>query len=94
MEVPAPGNFSFLDNHSCEMLADAYRAINQAEAWDLMKIDPGTGGYMFGADNRYDIIKIKYRGHSGLSHAWTMRAMQFLAQNGWAVFYQTYRPKN
>lgn len=94
MEVPAAGNFSFLDDHLREMLEDAYNAITQAEAWDLMKVEPGTGGYMFGADNRYDTIKLAYGGHSGPSYAWTMRAMQFLAQNGWAVFYQTYHPKN
>lgn len=95
MSEPIPGDFSFLDAHSCEMLTDAYKAITVAELWDLMKEDPGDGGYMFSQNPAYAKIDLQYTGHSGSSYGWTMRVMQFIAKNGWSSFYEEWylRPK-
>jgi len=29
---------------------------------------------------------MKYYGHSGVSYAWTMRQMEYIAKNGWDAF--------
>lgn len=91
--IPLIGDFSFLDAHTRVMLDDAYKAITMAELWELMKEDPGTGGYTFSTNPAYAKIDLQYDGHTGSSYGWTMRAMQFLAKNGWSVFYQTFKPK-
>jgi hypothetical protein len=83
------GDFSFIKcEHTREMLDDAYKAITIAEAWNSMKKDPGSGGYIF--SNHDYIISInkhmKYTGHSGASYAFTMRAMQAIAVYGWNKF--------
>jgi hypothetical protein len=85
-----PGDFSFIrDQMSREMVEDVYKAVQKAEAWDLMKEEPGEGkGYMFSSDPRYKAIQtnMEYSGHSGSSYGWTMRQAQFIAQKGWARY--------
>jgi hypothetical protein len=86
---PAPGDFSFVkDKETQIMFADAYQAIEAAEAWDYMKTDPGDGGYMFSQSDMLSKInsKMTYNGHSGSSYGWTMRMMQRLARIGWEAF--------
>lgn len=89
-----PGDFSFMrDPLSREMVEDIYRAVQAAEAWDLMKEEPEAGkGYMFSSDPRYKPIqkKMEYLGHSGASYGWTMRQAQFIAQKGWAEYVKLY----
>lgn len=81
-----PLNFASLGytEHENEMLQDAENAINKADMWEYMKLEPGEGGYMYGDDDQLrEIYKhIKYDGHSGSSMGWTMRVMQQLAQLG------------
>jgi len=86
------GDFSFADNYEREMLADAYQAISVTESWDVMKADPGPGGFMFSANEYMKPINaaLKYDGHSGASYAWTMRQMQFIAKNGWDDYVSRY----
>lgn len=85
-----PGDFSFLrDEDSRRYAADTYEAVTKAEAWDLMKEDPGEGGFMFSANERYKLVlnKMELRGyHSGSSYGWSMRQVQYIAQNGWNAY--------
>jgi len=89
-----PGDFSFIrDVSSREMAQDVYKAVQAAEAWDLMKEEPEAGkGYMFSSDPRYKVVqdKMEYMGHSGSSYGWTMRQAQFIAQKGWAEYVQAW----
>lgn len=80
------------------MFRDAFKAIESVEGgWEFMaKDDPGEGGYMFGGseDSRKReqiddaMSKNDSMGHSGASYSLTMRAMQYLAKNGWYRFIQ------
>jgi len=90
MSDPIPNEGDFSLSPDCDMLKDAYCAITVAEAWDLMKLDPGEGGYMFSTNPNYKTIRLQYPGHSGCSYGVIMRAMQYLAQHGWNAFYATY----
>jgi len=78
--------FSFInDPTSRRYVADAYQAVTVAEAWPLMAKDPGEGGFMFTTNEAYKTIRnhmeLRYD-HSGSSYGWTMRQIQFIAQNG------------
>uniref|UniRef100_A0A6C0K4N5 Uncharacterized protein n=1 Tax=viral metagenome TaxID=1070528 RepID=A0A6C0K4N5_9ZZZZ len=85
-----PGDFSFLRDESSRRYAnDTYQAVTKAEAWDLMKEDPGDGGFMFSADKRYKVIQdtMELGGeHSGSSYGWSMRQVQYIAQHGWNAY--------
>ena len=85
-----PGDFSFLRDESSRRYAnDTYQAVTKAEAWDLLKEDPGEGGFMFSADKRYKVIQdtMELRGeHSGSSYGWSMRQVQYIAQHGWNAY--------
>lgn len=82
-----PGDFSFIkDTMWRTMCEEMYAAITAADAWTLMKDDPGEGGFMFsGAPVIAKVIAHLNDtvGHSGTSFAITMRAMQHLARIGW-----------
>jgi hypothetical protein len=87
-------NFDFIrDENSREMVADGYAAVAKAEAWDLMKKEPGSGGFMYSNDESYKVIHkyMDYRGHSGSSYGWTMRQLQFIAQKGWDAYVALWR---
>ena len=82
-------DFSFIrDVNSREMVEDGYSAVTKAEAWDLMKEDPGLGGFMYTTNESYRVVHkhMDYRGHSGASYGWTMRQLQFIAENGWDAY--------
>jgi hypothetical protein len=87
----APGNFSFLkDEMSRFMLEDMYKAVTVSENWANLKgFVPGDGGFMFSEMpewfSRIDQA-VKYDGHSGASHGWTMRCMEYIAKHGWDNF--------
>lgn len=85
MELP---NFSDLYcADDCEMLIDAFQAINECDIWDWFRnYLPIEGvGFMFSAHPNLRWIEehMKYQGHSGTSYAWTMRVLQSVAQKGW-----------
>jgi hypothetical protein len=85
----AARDFSFIrDANSREMVEDGYAAVTKAEAWDLMKEDPGLGGFMYTTNESYRVIHkhMDYRGHSGSSYGWTMRQLQFIAASGWDAY--------
>jgi hypothetical protein len=82
-------NFDFIrDENSREMVEDGYAAVTKAEAWDLMKEEPGLGGFMYTTNESYRVIHkhMDYRGHSGASYGWTMRQLQFIAISGWDAY--------
>jgi hypothetical protein len=82
-----------IDRHSREMLENAWQAINLTETWDF--VAENIDSFMLSRDNRIWIITKKmkdlgYDGHSGFSFGWTMRHMQFLAQNGVEIFKESW----
>ena len=85
-----PGDFSFLrDEASRRYAKDTYEAVTKAEGWALMKEDPGEGGFMYSADERYKGIQDNMelmREHSGSSYGWCMRQVQYIATNGWDAY--------
>ena len=92
MSVIEPGDFSFLNADEREMLTDAYKAVTVTESWEAMKQEPGGGGFMF-SDNAYMKpihAALKYNDHSGVTYGWTMRNMQYIAQNGWGAYLEKY----
>jgi len=77
--------FNYVSEWARPMLQNAYQAIQLTEMWDFMKKDINT--YMWGRDPEIKIIynkisELGYNDHSGSSIAWSMREMQFIAQNG------------
>lgn len=87
----APGDFSFLkDEMSRFMLKDMYDAVTVSENWDNLKgFVPSDGGFMFGKmPEWFSAIDeaVKYDGHSGASHGWTMRCIDYIAKHGWDNF--------
>ena len=71
------------------MFEDMYAAVTKAEAWGEIKVDPGYGGFMFGAQALVSRISghLEDRvGHSGASFAYTLRVMQMIARDGWLRF--------
>ena len=87
----SPGDFSVITEQSSrEMLTDAYNAVTEAGAWEIMAQDPGEGGFMYSETahkNLADVnARIKYGGHSGASYGWTMRQMQYIAKYGWEKY--------
>ena len=89
MSKITPGDFNSLplDNLSKEMLSDAYTTVNSLNLWDWLKNPnvPGDSGFMFLNSTEVQQISknMKYTGHSGSSFAFTMRAIEFIAKNGW-----------
>jgi hypothetical protein len=80
------GNMDYIkQEHTREMLENAWKAINLTETWDF--VSQSLESFMMSSDDRIWIITKKmedlgYSGHSGFSFGWTMRNMQYLAQNG------------
>lgn len=72
------------------MLQDADDAITSCGLWDWFReYTPEQGkGFMFSTHPNLDRIDkaLKFDGHSGASHAWTLRTMQQVARLGWATF--------
>jgi|LauGreDrversion4_2_1035121.scaffolds.fasta_scaffold23192_2 hypothetical protein len=79
------GKFEYCSNNEREMLENAFQAISLTETWDFVK--EKIESFQWSSDSRIWIISNKmvelgYDGHSGFSFGWTMRQMQYLAQNG------------
>jgi hypothetical protein len=89
--MSAPGDFSFIgDKDSQVMLTDMYQAVTVSENWDNLKgFVPGDGGFMFSEKPAWFSLidqAVKYGGHSGSSHGWTMRCIDYIAKHGWDNF--------
>lgn len=80
------GNFDFIkDSNSREMIEDMYNAVmNTSNGYDYIKNFKKADHFMFNNNNILNEIgnKLKYTGHSGFSHAWTLRQVEFIIKNG------------
>lgn len=89
MNTVSEGDFKSLplDEWEREMLEDAYKAVTKANRWDFLRRPdvPGPNGFMFSNWPQVKDIDsfMEYGGHSGGSYGCTMRAMEFIAKNGW-----------
>jgi hypothetical protein len=77
----------FEDETSRDLCQDADEAITKCKLWDWLKEFQVKDNEGFEFTNHENIFKIsnemKYKNHhSGFSFAWTLRQMQFVAQNG------------
>lgn len=94
VDIPENPDFSFLDNHRKHMIQSAYLTINTLNKWDYVRrYNPSNStGYLFDDDvviaEIMSEIENHYGGHSGTSIAYTMRTMQFIAENGFENFKQ------
>lgn len=95
-----------LNTHSIEMLEDAYQAVTKANKWGFLRRPdvPGRPNEKFGFVPHFqkdehkkayaDIdVFMEYDGHSGGSYAWVMRAMEYIAKNGWDEYVNSVGPK-
>ncbi len=92
-EAFVPGKFDYVNDWDREMLSNAWQAITLTENWDFMKSN--IESFMWSEDPRVNIISSKmvelgYNGHSGASFGYTMRRMQYIAQNGEQKFREEY----
>lgn len=92
-EAFVTGKFDYVNHWDREMLSNAWQAITLTENWDFMKSD--IESFMWSEDPRVNIISAKmvelgYDGHSGASFGYTMRRMQYIAQNGEQKFREEY----
>ena len=87
------GQFEFIDSNSRIMYTTAHFAISQLELWEYMKKDMESYAFSSYPEVYRIYTKIEqlgYNGHSGASFGCTMRAMQFIAQNGYDKFREDY----
>ena len=85
----APGDFGFIvDVDARAMLVDAWTALTDCEAWDVVLDEPAKGFLWTEPDARLVRVhaRLAYKGHSGFTYAWTMRTMQAIARNGWSEY--------
>ena len=88
----ARGDFSFISSvDERKMLADGFQAVETTGTWEDLKADPGEGGFMFShaaksINARITAAMALGDTHSGGSYAWTVRNMQYIAQNGWDAY--------
>lgn len=84
--MATPDFESVYPSEDSKMLRDAYQAITQCGLWDwLATYQPEEAkGFMFGEHPNLTKIDnaMKYEGHSGFSHTWTMRVMEAIAKRG------------
>lgn len=84
------GKFHYISNDSTRLMCEnAWQAISETNLWNFVAED--ITSFMWSNDPRIDIIAEKmnelgYSGHSGCSFGYTMRNMQYLAQNGEQTF--------
>lgn len=91
------GEMNYIQNEDDKlMMTNAWQAITQTNCWNFVSQD--INSFMFSDDYRVSIISRKmeelgYGGHSGCSFGFTMRNMQYLAQNGEEEFKKLYSKK-
>lgn len=89
------GKMDYIENeHDKLMLTNAWQAITQTNTWNFIAQE--IESFMWSKDPRiYEItIKMKelgYNGHSGCSFGYTIRSMQYLAQNGEDYFKKLFK---
>ena len=85
---------SIRDDHTRQMLENAYHAITMVGGWDFMKTF-SEESFMFSSHPMVQSISdamsnLGYDGHSGASFGWTMRSMEYLAKHGKEAFMSMY----
>ncbi len=103
LDCPAYKGTGYSAKMDKQMFEDAFKSIESVKGgWEFMTSDdPGEGGYMFGRSANQSIRdaiddainKTDSCGHSGASYGLTMRAMQYLAKNGWPAFIKYWWPE-
>ena len=89
------GEFLYVPEFSRDMYKSAYLALRELEMWDFVKSHQGP--FWTSRDRRINTIyssieRNGYDGHSGSSFVLTLKAMQFLAQNGERAFMEKFSP--
>ena len=87
------GKFEYVSELDRLMFVNAWQAITLTENWDFMKNN--IESFMWSNDKIIDIISKKmvelgYNRHSRASFNYTMRRMQYVAQNGEHKFKEEY----
>ena len=97
------GDFDFIsDNATKDFLKSAHKAISICELWNWMRIyePPPNKGFMWCSVAELDRLnqqmwKDSINGnHSGASHSYILREMQYIAKNGYQNYkngYQNYK---
>ena len=97
------GNFEFIEDYTNrKFLQSAYRAITVCNLWEWMKTyNPnGNQGFMLGSPNNLDTLYEEMKKdeindyHSGVSHAFVMRTMEYIAKNGYDTYAVNYKKNN
>jgi hypothetical protein len=85
------GNFSFVPNKfHRKMLEDAFRAVEETNTWDYVKVDPGKGGFVWSQSPEVleIFLSMKCKSHSIQTFKVVMRNMNSIAVNGWDAYVQ------
>jgi hypothetical protein len=93
-DLPSTPDFSFMDEHSCEMVFSAYRVIHQLEGWHILA-NFTEESFMFSQNPNVsrlmDAVAAAYSsGHSGSSMGFTMRQLEYIANNGFSNYKNRY----
>lgn len=79
------------------MLKNMHEVVVELGLWDLIKEEPGDGGFTFSGNRDIHSIyihpKVFEDGHSGATQGMCLRKIQYLAQNGWEAFSKLGEPK-
>ena len=89
------GDFSFIkENDTRVIIEDAYNAVSNTEGgWEFIKTFVPKRGFMYADDPKLSEISHKMKmhdDHSGVSYAWTMRQIEYIAKNGWSNYVQVW----
>jgi len=91
--------FDFVEDYTNrKFLQSAYRAITVCNLWEWMKTyNPNCNqGFILSSSNNLDILYEEMKKdeindyHSGVSHASVMRAMEYIAKNGYDKYAMNY----
>ena len=89
------GKMDYIENeHDKLMLTNAWQAITQTNTWNFVAQE--IESFMWSKDPKIHKITIKmeelgFGGHSGCSFGYTMRSIQYLAQNGEEEFKKLFK---
>ena len=93
-DLPSNPDFSFMDQHSCQMVTSAYRVIRQLEGWHILA-NFTEESFMFAQNPNVcrlmDAVAAAYSGgHSGSSMGFTMRQLEYISNNGFSNYKNAY----
>jgi hypothetical protein len=93
-DLPSTPDFSFMEQHSREMLSSAYSVIHQMEGWHILA-NFDEESFMFARNPNVsrlmDAVAAAYSGgHSGSSISFTMRQLEYISNNGFSNFKNAY----